>query len=167
MMFFDALLYGLLAWYLDKTLPSEYGTQSPLYFPFLPSYWFGVRLSDTSCCKSNKKNYQVVGEEDDHFAGILDEREKRQTKKSLTERLLSPFYPVEESSSPQAAGTKISEKYFEAPSSELQQQVTDSKCLSVRGLRKVFKNAAGGDDRIAVNSLTMDMFQNQVTVLLG
>ena len=37
MLFVDAVIYGVLAWYLDKVFPSEFGTQLPLYFPFLPS----------------------------------------------------------------------------------------------------------------------------------
>jgi len=41
MLFFDAVLYGVLAWYLDNVLPSEFGTPLPYYFPFLPSYWVG------------------------------------------------------------------------------------------------------------------------------
>jgi len=45
MMVVDAVLYGVLAWYLDKVLPSEFGTQLPLYFPFLPSYWCGVKIT--------------------------------------------------------------------------------------------------------------------------
>jgi ATP-binding cassette, subfamily A (ABC1), member 3 len=37
MLFVDAVLYGVLAWYFDKVIPSEFGTQLPFYFPFLPS----------------------------------------------------------------------------------------------------------------------------------
>lgn len=40
----DAVLYGILAWYFDKVIPSEYGTQLPLYFPLLPSYWLGIEI---------------------------------------------------------------------------------------------------------------------------
>jgi ABC-type multidrug transport system ATPase subunit len=39
MMLLDALLYGLIAWYLDKVLSKEYGIpRHPLFF-LLPSYW--------------------------------------------------------------------------------------------------------------------------------
>lgn len=37
MLIVDAVLYGVLAWYFDKIIPSEFGTQLPLYFPLLPS----------------------------------------------------------------------------------------------------------------------------------
>ncbi|RUS70601.1 hypothetical protein EGW08_021636, partial [Elysia chlorotica] len=39
MMFVDMILYGLLTWYLDKVIPSEYGVRyHPLFF-LKPSYW--------------------------------------------------------------------------------------------------------------------------------
>lgn len=41
MLFVDSIIYGLLAWYLDKVFPSEFGTQLPWYFPVLKSYWMG------------------------------------------------------------------------------------------------------------------------------
>jgi hypothetical protein len=35
----DAALYTALAWYLDKVLPAEYGTQLPWWFPVSRGYW--------------------------------------------------------------------------------------------------------------------------------
>ena len=46
-------------------------------------------------------------------------------------------------------------------------QIEDQQCLSIRNLKKVYKNANGGDDRIAVDDLSLDLFNGQVTVLLG
>jgi ATP-binding cassette subfamily A (ABC1) protein 3 len=37
----------------------------------------------------------------------------------------------------------------------------------MQSLRKVFKNPAGGPDRVAVNCLDMTLYRDQVTVLLG
>lgn len=37
----DTGLFGLAAWYLDKVLPSAYGTRRVWYFCFLPSFWKG------------------------------------------------------------------------------------------------------------------------------
>uniref|UniRef100_A0A3Q2CDC7 ATP-binding cassette, sub-family A (ABC1), member 4b n=1 Tax=Cyprinodon variegatus TaxID=28743 RepID=A0A3Q2CDC7_CYPVA len=39
MMMFDAILYGVLAWYLDNVFPGQYGIGRPFYFPLQPSYW--------------------------------------------------------------------------------------------------------------------------------
>uniref|UniRef100_A0A8D2INN2 P-type phospholipid transporter n=1 Tax=Varanus komodoensis TaxID=61221 RepID=A0A8D2INN2_VARKO len=41
MMFFDAFIYGLLAWYLDNVFPGDYGIPRPWYFPLQQSYWLG------------------------------------------------------------------------------------------------------------------------------
>ena len=35
----DAVLIGLLGWYLDHVLPSNRGSGKPFYFPFTKSYW--------------------------------------------------------------------------------------------------------------------------------
>uniref|UniRef100_A0AAY4CPM1 ABC transporter domain-containing protein n=1 Tax=Denticeps clupeoides TaxID=299321 RepID=A0AAY4CPM1_9TELE len=42
MMALDALLYALLAWYLDNVFPGQYGIGRPFYFPLQPSYWKGT-----------------------------------------------------------------------------------------------------------------------------
>ncbi|XP_069366933.1 retinal-specific phospholipid-transporting ATPase ABCA4-like isoform X1 [Paralichthys olivaceus] len=39
MMALDAVLYGVLAWYLDNVFPGQYGIGQKFYFPFQPSYW--------------------------------------------------------------------------------------------------------------------------------
>jgi hypothetical protein len=40
MMIVDAILYGILAWYFDKIIPSEFGTSLPPWFFLLPSCRF-------------------------------------------------------------------------------------------------------------------------------
>ena len=39
MLAFDAILWSIVAWYLNRVVPSEYGTPLRWYFPFTPSYW--------------------------------------------------------------------------------------------------------------------------------
>ncbi|CAM9287239.1 unnamed protein product [Heterosigma akashiwo] len=39
LLFADAVLYGLLAWYFNQVMPSEWGTQRPWYFLVTKSYW--------------------------------------------------------------------------------------------------------------------------------
>lgn len=64
-----------------------------------------------------------------------------------------------------------SNAYLEPIAAELRQQLTgDSniKCISIRNLRKEYgSSSTGGEKRIAVAGLNMDLFQGQVTVLLG
>jgi hypothetical protein len=62
MMLADIFIYGALGWYFSKIWPSEYGTQLPWYFLFLPSYWkelFGFKPNDYSIVSSDKLNVEL------------------------------------------------------------------------------------------------------------
>jgi ATP-binding cassette subfamily A (ABC1) protein 3 len=161
MLFLDAVLYGVLAWYLDKVIPSEFGTPLPFYFPFLPSYWCGSSphhhdlstegLRDKEKHSSSTRDWfrwkpiattEGEGGRSDKIGNVTD-MEANESRKS------------------------IASHYYEMVSSEFSQQIQEEKCLSIQDLRRVFTNPAGGDERIAVNGLNLDLFQNQVTVLLG
>uniref|UniRef100_H3DBM3 P-type phospholipid transporter n=1 Tax=Tetraodon nigroviridis TaxID=99883 RepID=H3DBM3_TETNG len=48
MMTFDAVLYAVLAWYLDNVFPGQYGIGRPFYFPLQPSYWQSAVISHTA-----------------------------------------------------------------------------------------------------------------------
>ena len=37
MLFLDAILYALIAWYVEAVWPGEYGIPRPWYFPFMVS----------------------------------------------------------------------------------------------------------------------------------
>lgn len=165
MMFFDAVLYGVLAWYLDNVLPSEHGTPLPLYFPLLPSYWLGTSHGAPSdwdwwksilqrCCPQRKYSSLSGGEdEEDGTEGTIA---------SLHSGLLDTAGLSSEEPRSINRG-----EFLEEVSADLQQQIHAQTCLSIRSLRKVFGSAAGGSDRVAVDKLDMDLYQGQVTVLLG
>ena len=119
MLVFDSVLYGLLAAYFDKVLPSEYGTSLPWHFPI--SMW----------CQS-----------------------KNSSKDDLAEPLLS---------NAEAEVTQNVKK--EAIDTDLASQIGEHRSLSIHNLKKVFKTTA--EDRVAVNNLNLDMFEGQITVLLG
>ncbi|XP_059547910.1 phospholipid-transporting ATPase ABCA3-like [Myotis daubentonii] len=44
----DAVLYGLVAWYIEAVFPGEYGVPKPWNFFLLPSYWFGEKPKKTN-----------------------------------------------------------------------------------------------------------------------
>ena len=54
---------------------------------------------------------------------------------------------------------------IEPVSEELKAQEEDGKCLMIRNLRKVFTTTA--EDRVAVECLNLNVYEGQVTVLLG
>lgn len=100
-----AVLYLMVALYIEKIFPGEYGVPEPWYFPFTRSFWFGqseyVRITDSS---KNVRDSECF-EEDPYGKN---------------------------------AGIRIS------------------------NLRKVYSNK-----RVAVKGLTLNMFDDDITVLLG
>ena len=66
MMSVDIVLYGLLAYYLDNVLPTEYGTRRKPWFPFQLSFWvsgqwwlnlrFEANLTTHMCNTQQKKS---------------------------------------------------------------------------------------------------------------
>uniref|UniRef100_A0A3P8P777 P-type phospholipid transporter n=1 Tax=Astatotilapia calliptera TaxID=8154 RepID=A0A3P8P777_ASTCA len=69
MMIFDAVLYGILAWYLDNVFPGQYGIGRPFYFPFQPSYWQRPKPSHTETRERQrellKQQEEAPNQEDD------------------------------------------------------------------------------------------------------
>ncbi|XP_055050856.2 phospholipid-transporting ATPase ABCA3 [Misgurnus anguillicaudatus] len=109
----DALLYGLVAWYVEAVFPGEYGVPLPWYFFILPSYW----------CSSPRVAFLKEKEDE-------EDAEKAQ---------ISEF--IEEEPAGLVSGVKI------------------------KHLAKVFK--VGSKTKEAVRDLTINMFEGQITVLLG
>ncbi|XP_036408284.1 ATP-binding cassette sub-family A member 3 [Megalops cyprinoides] len=113
LLLFDALLYGLVAWYMEAVFPGEYGVPLPWYFFLLPSYW----------CSSPR-------------VALLKEKEEEED----AEKALKGEF-IEEEPAGLVSGIKI------------------------KHLSKVFK--VGNKTREAVRDLTLNMFEGQITVLLG
>ncbi|XP_056305293.1 phospholipid-transporting ATPase ABCA3 [Danio aesculapii] len=109
----DALLYGLVAWYVEAVFPGEYGVPRPWFFFILPSYW----------CSSPR-------------VAFLKEKEDEED----AEKASKGEY-MEEEPAGLVAGVKI------------------------KRLAKVFK--VGNKTKEAVRDLTLNMFEGQITVLLG
>jgi hypothetical protein len=152
MMFADAVIYGILAWYLDKVIPSEFGTSLPFYFPLSPNYWCGIQLSSVDHSGNHDESY---------YSRFMSLFFNRGTGGGDYRRVVIPKRDQNDIES--ASGQQ---KYFEKVSPDLQQQVSEEKCLHIVNLRKVFR-FAGQPEKVAVKGLNLDMFQNQVTVLLG
>ncbi|XP_033100067.1 ATP-binding cassette sub-family A member 3-like [Anneissia japonica] len=109
MLLLDAIIYGLLTWYIDAVFPGDYGIPQPWYFPFTKSYWCGMPTT-------------VHAGEHNH--------------------------PLEEKK-------YQNETLFEADPRGL------NPGIQFRNLKKVFGK------KIAVNEISLDMYEGQITVLLG
>ncbi|KAL3053729.1 hypothetical protein OYC64_006118 [Pagothenia borchgrevinki] len=113
LLLFDAVIYGLVAWYMEAVFPGEYGVPLPSYFFLLPSYW----------CSSPR------------MALVNEKEEEEDAEKALKGEF------IEEEPSGLVSGIKI------------------------KHLAKEFK--MGNKTRQAVRDLTLNMFEGQITVLLG
>ncbi|XP_035254594.1 LOW QUALITY PROTEIN: ATP-binding cassette sub-family A member 3 [Anguilla anguilla] len=109
----DAVLYGLVAWYMEAVFPGEYGVPLPWYFFLLPSYWCGTP----------------------RVTLVKEKEEEEDAEKALKGEF------IEEEPAGLVSGVKI------------------------KHLAKMFK--VGNKTRVAVRDLTMNMFEGQITVLLG
>ncbi|XP_030646569.1 ATP-binding cassette sub-family A member 3 [Chanos chanos] len=109
----DAILYGLVAWYVEAVFPGEYGVPLPWYFFLLPSYW----------CSSPR------------VALLKEKEEEEDAEKALKGEFM------EEEPAGLVSGIKI------------------------KHLAKAFK--VGNKTKEAVRDLTLNMFEGQITVLLG
>ncbi|XP_057202451.1 phospholipid-transporting ATPase ABCA3 [Triplophysa rosa] len=109
----DAVMYGLVAWYVEAVFPGEYGVPLPWYFFILSSYW----------CSSPR------------VAFLKEKEEEEDAEKALKGEF------IEEVPAGLVSGVKI------------------------KHLTKVFR--MGKKDKEAVRDLTLNMYEGQITVLLG
>lgn len=149
MLLVDFVLYSLIAWYLDKVLPTEFGTPLPFYFIIMPTYWFPNSFANTYNVSSSDslKNPLVDNGQYEQIPDIENELNSTSDFSSY------PIIPVE------------ADKYNESTSNDLTSQLKDMKCISIRGLRKVFKTL--DSDKVAVDNVNVDIFEGQITVFLG
>ncbi|KAM8824363.1 phospholipid-transporting ATPase ABCA3 isoform 1-T4 [Synchiropus picturatus] len=113
MLLFDAVLYGLVAWYMEAVFPGEYGVPLPSYFFVLPSYWFSSP----------------------RMALVNEKEEEEDAEKALRGEF------IEQDPAGLVSGIKI------------------------KHLTKEFR--VGNKTRTAVRELTLNMYEGQITVLLG
>ncbi|KAK2865907.1 hypothetical protein Q7C36_001963 [Tachysurus vachellii] len=55
LMLIDAVLYGIMTWYIEAVFPGQYGIPRPWYFPLTKSYWCGEKHGWTTASTTNKK----------------------------------------------------------------------------------------------------------------
>eukprot|EP00039_Didymoeca_costata_P018298 m.332943 g.332943 ORF g.332943 m.332943 type:complete len:1731 (+) comp17035_c0_seq1:282-5474(+) len=73
MLFFDTILYFIVAWYLEGIFPGEFGIPKPFYFPLMPSYWFpslAYKNVPDSDCQSYKNDDRFEVVPDGQTAGL-------------------------------------------------------------------------------------------------
>ena len=61
MMYLDAVLYLLLALYIEQVFPGTYGVPKKFYFLFQKSYWLGQRVARSTTNEAFDVNFKVFG----------------------------------------------------------------------------------------------------------
>ncbi|XP_017266543.1 retinal-specific phospholipid-transporting ATPase ABCA4-like isoform X2 [Kryptolebias marmoratus] len=171
MMVFDAVLYAVLAWYLDNVFPGQYGISRPFYFPLQPSYWQRPTTSHTEMSDQDSKKPEVGNQELDVESRTAPEMYtcngsaskktcKHQSKRERMEREKELLRLQEESPNPEEEGQDPGiegQLFFESDPMELVLGV------QIQDLVKVFDRSS----RPAVNCLNINFYEGQITSFLG
>lgn len=155
MMAFDAVLYSVLAWYFENTLPPpfrEFGVARPFYFPCTPRYW-----RDVCGCKGSESARRTVRKAGSSTA-LLNPLNAANSSSSTTSA------PANSATSVAAAAVRGGGVVEELDSAARAKE-RDGRCVSVRGLRKEFPTPDGV--KLAVDDVDLTLLEGQITVLLG
>ncbi|XP_028269247.1 ATP-binding cassette sub-family A member 2 isoform X3 [Parambassis ranga] len=80
MLIIDAVVYGVLTWYIEAVHPGMYGLPRPWYFPLQKSYWSGsgrVETWDWPWCGGNAARLSVMEEDQ---ACAMDQRRSEEMR---------------------------------------------------------------------------------------
>ena len=120
MFLIDALIYLLIALYVEAVFPGEYGIPLVWYYPFTASYW--------------RRSKQVFGK--------------------FVHNLLTRFNVCSSDGDQSDSKIDASDVYEKEPNLKAG--------IQIRNLRKVYSNK-----KVAVRNLSVNMYEGQITVLLG
>uniref|UniRef100_A0A4W6FC69 ATP binding cassette subfamily A member 4 n=1 Tax=Lates calcarifer TaxID=8187 RepID=A0A4W6FC69_LATCA len=177
MMMFDAVLYAVLAWYLDNVFPGQYGIGRPFYFLFQPSYWQRLPPSHTEMAdpgsyylspldpekpepenmekdverRGTPETYTCNGSASRKTCKHQSKREQLEREKDyiIVKRCVNNFFLY--------LFTNAGQLFFEPDPVGLTMGV------QIQDLVKVFD----GSSRPAVNCLNINFYEGQITSFLG
>jgi hypothetical protein len=193
MMLFDALLYGAIAWYLDKVWPREYGTHEKWYFLCTPTYW---RECFSCSCSDDGYRSERAAIREDVFGNDLDSAAPTPRRMSVRSPVGSGVqgsggsgsntprrwlrsgsqasaYGGASLSAPlmgppplaDVEGTWEPEPDFGPDYEPVPESMRSKIGVKVRGLRKQFNR--DGHQVTAVDGLDLNLYEGQCFVLLG
>lgn len=139
MMFVDAVIYGLLTWYIEAILPGQYGIPRPWYFPFQKSYWF----------ETTKRNTVNVYAPGDQQGMNFSSRDAAMTHRSGGSRSDG----MDEVTFQNLEGGCVTDK----------EPTHLPLGCSIRNLVKIYKDG----NKLAVDGLNLNLYEGQITSFLG
>ncbi|UJR38397.1 hypothetical protein I4U23_031066 [Adineta vaga] len=139
-MLFDTILHLLLMWYIENVFPGTYGIPKKWYFPFTISYWTGETYTEPSWMKKLKKVK--------FFNWYICKKHRMSYRFDWSS---SSIYQI-------TNDTNRNQNYFE------QDEHTTQQTTGVRliNLTKVFDKK-----KIAVQNLSLDLYENEILSFLG
>ncbi|XP_039671640.1 retinal-specific phospholipid-transporting ATPase ABCA4-like [Perca fluviatilis] len=171
MMVFDAVLYAVLAWYLDNVFPGQYGVGRPFYFPFQSLYWQTSAPSHIEMAaqdpekpepdnvekdvegRSTPETYTCNGSASRKACKHQSKRDQLERERELLKRQEKTLVQEEECQDLGREG----QLFFETDPLGLVMGV------QIQDLVKVFD----GSSRPAVNCLSINFYEGQITSFLG
>ena len=154
----DFFIYLFLGYYLQNVIPHEYGVAKPWYFLFLPSYWFG------DCCKKKNSDleYEATEKKSKKVKTETKKVENGQNEEVVTEKV--EIQDVVSESSNNSIFDDNPHKDNEDFQNEDIYRDKDKKndVFMLRDVTKVY-----GDGKMACNSISFNLFRNEIFALLG
>ncbi|XP_019712472.1 retinal-specific ATP-binding cassette transporter-like isoform X2 [Hippocampus comes] len=169
MMALDAALYVILAWYLDNVFPGQYGIGRPFYFPLQASYWY--KPSSAPATRDDPVAPETdVAEKDPESGGTCNGSASRnackhQSKRERLEREKEWLRHHEEEEEEKKEEDGEENAYGRQEGLLLFEPDPVSLELGVR-IQELVKVFPGGS-RPAVNRLSLNFYEGQITSFLG
>ena len=175
MIVFDAFLYAFIGWYLNHVFPQEYGQQKVPWFPCTRSYWTGRGGDGGSGSGSGGALGSICAGGPVVFftrlyregLGVFSRYGRSRGSVGSRSNLLDGIDgdALESGASSNADALVAGGEGYEEPGQHLTSLAAAQRCVSIRGLRKVFSTPDG--PKTAVAGVDLDFFEGQITCLLG
>ena len=154
----DFFIYLFLGYYLQNVIPHEYGVAKPWYFLFLPSYWFG------DCCKKKNSDLEYEAKEE------KSKKIKTETKKvenGQNEEIVTKKIEIQDMVSEESNNSIFDDNPHKDNDDFQNEDIYRDKnkkndVFMLRDVTKVY-----GDGKMACNSISFNLFRNEIFALLG
>jgi ABC-type multidrug transport system fused ATPase/permease subunit len=155
--FCDIFLYTFLAWYFSQVWYSKVGTPKPFYFPLMPSYWFGETTSS-----ERQPSAAVTVDAEGLRIALVDSNDWKSKESADKPTVNALGGSLQQGESPSAYNLEEAVNITpNVPIEPAPEHIFGKPTVKLNRLRKSF----GG--QVAVNDLSLNMYENQIFALLG
>ena len=137
---FDALIYMILAWYIETVAPGEFGISMKWYFPLQPSYWFGES--------------HIITKKVDRITSVIKSK-----LKLILSKLFGRFFPISKENL-----IKQEDKQDNNPEEYIENiDIFEEVGIEIDKLHKVYSRG----NNHALKGLSIKFYKNEITAFLG